>query len=240
MLDREVETAANAHLVHLERATWADREGVRGGIGSDRVDRVRRGEPDPATLPGRVAPDAVVAAALDSVLVDDRAGAPGEPLPLEERAVIIAGEEARLLALGPLRDGQARSSSLVARRALALAAERERDPLEQRGIDRRQHVGLILGRVVAAGDQPQPLALDDPRVVPRPEDIGAGALGELDERIEPKPPVAAHARVRGQTLRVALDERPHDRSAELLTQVERDVRQTEPMTRLTGSDDGIG
>ena len=108
------------------------------------------------------------------------------------------------------------------------------------GIDGRQHVGLILGRVVAAGDQPQPVALDDPRVVPRPEHIGAGALGEVDERVEPKTSVAAHARVRGQALRVALDERPHDRGAELLTQVERDVRQTEPMTRLAGSDDGIG
>ena len=180
------------------------------GVGSEGVHRLRGGEPDPAALSRRIPPDAVVTAELDAVLVDDRAGTSGEALPLEERAVVVAGEEARLLALGALGNGEAGSGSLVARRALALPAERERDAVEQRRIDRREHVGLILGRVVAARDQPQPVALDDPRVVARPEHVGTGAPGEVDERVEPEAPVAAHARVRRQALRVALDERPHD------------------------------
>ena len=127
-----------------------------------------------------------MAAELDAVLVDDRAGPASEPLPLEERAVVVAGEEARLLALGALGNGEAGSGSLVAGRALALAAERERDAVEQRRVDRREHVGLILGRVVAAGDQPQPVALDDPGVVARPEHVGTGAPGEVDEGVEPE------------------------------------------------------
>ena len=177
-------------------------------------------------------------AELDAVLVDDRAGTAGEPLPLEERAVVVAGEEARLLALGALGHGEAGRGRLVAGRALALAAERERDAVEQRRVDGREHVGLVLGRVVAARDQPQPVALDDPGVVAGPEHVGAGPLGEVDERVEPEAAVAAHARIRGQALRVALDERPHDGGAELLAEVERDVRKPEPMARLARGDHG--
>ena len=73
-LDRQVEPAANAHLAHLERAARADRERVRRRVGSEGVDRLRGGEPDPAALSGRVPPDPVVTAELDAVLVDDRAG----------------------------------------------------------------------------------------------------------------------------------------------------------------------
>ena len=58
------------------------------------------------------------------VLVDDVAGARLEAVPAEERAVVVAREEARLLALGPARDleagalGLARASSpCPARRA---------------------------------------------------------------------------------------------------------------------------
>ena len=109
----------------------------------------------------------------------------------------------------------------------ALAAEREGDAVEQSRVDGREHVRLVLGRVVAARDQPQPVALDDPRVVARPEHVGTGAARELDERVEAEAAVAAHARVRRQALRVALDERLHDGGAELLAEVERDVRQAE-------------
>ena len=86
-----------------------------------------------------------------------------------------------------------------------------------------------------------PVPLDDPGVVAGPEHVGAGPLREVDERVEPERAVAAHARVRGQALRVAVDERPHDGVAELLAQVEGDVRQPERVARLPGADDhGVG
>ena len=177
---------------------------------------------------------------LDALLVDDRAGLRREPLPLEERAVVAAGEEARLLALGALGDRQAGRRRLVPGAALPLPAERERNAVEQRRIDRREHVRLILGGVAAAGDQPDPGSLDDARVVAGPEDVGTGPRGEGDEDVEAERSVAAHARVRRQALRVALDERLDDLGAELLAQIERDVRQPEPVAGLARGDDGVG
>ena len=158
--------------------------------------------PDPATLAGRVAPDAVVAAELDAVLVDDRAGPAGETLPLEERAVVVAGEEARLLALRRARataSPAAAASSRVARFPWPPSGNATRS--SSAGSTVASMYDWSLAGSLAARDQPQPVPLDDPRVVPRPEHVGTGAPGEVDERVEPEAPVAAHARVRRQALR---------------------------------------
>ena len=93
-----------------------------------------------------------------------------QTLALEEGAVVGAGEEAGLLALLLVAPRPARRGRLVARRLPSLATERERDPVEQARVDGGEHVRLILGGVGAAGDEPEAVALDDPGVVPRPED----------------------------------------------------------------------
>ena len=122
-----------------------------------------------------------MAAELDAVLVHDRAVGGLEPPPLEESAVVVAGEEARLLALAALGDLQPGGAGLAAGLRLRLLAERELDPVEQRGIERGEHVRLILLRVGCAGEQLAAVALDDPRVVARPEPGRAGALGEVEQ-----------------------------------------------------------
>ncbi len=181
-----------------------------------------------------------MAAELHPVDVDDRPGLRAEPLALEKRAVVVAGEEAGLLALAAPGDGKAGRGCLVAGAPLPLAAEREGDAVEQRRIDGRQHVGLILGGVAAAGDQPKAAPLDDPRVVARPENVAAGTLREVDEGVEPEAPVAAHAGIRGQALRVALDERLDDARPERVAQIEGDMGKPEPMAGLAGGDHRIG
>ena len=65
-----------------------------------------------------------------------------------------------------------------------------------------------------------------------------GAIGEREQLRETKGPVARDARVRRLTACVTADERRHDRAAELVTQVERDVRQAEPVARLARRDHG--
>ena len=76
--------------------------------------------------------------------------------------------------------------------------------------------------------------------MPRPEDGRAGPVGEREQLGEAKVAVAPAARVRCQSRRVAGDERADDRVAELLAQVERDMRQAESVTRLACGDHGVG
>ena len=211
-------------------------------VAAQRVERLGRGDADPAPLAGRVAPEAVVPAELDAVLVDDRPVGRLEPAALEEGAVVVAGEEARLLALAPLGDREPCGGCLGTRLGLRQLAERELDPLELRRVERGEHVGLVLVRIGGAGEQPAAVALDDPRVVARPELRGACALGEREQLVEPEAAVATAARVRRLAARVRGDERVDDCAAELLAEVERHVRQARargrsraPRSRLPAS-----
>ena len=105
----------------------------------------------PLRWPGREPPEAVVRAERRRPARRRSSPARGcEPVPPEERAVVVAGEEARLLALGAPRDGEPGARRLGSRRVLVLLAEREPDPLELLRIEAREHVRLVLRRVGAA------------------------------------------------------------------------------------------
>src|SRR5204863_4794007 len=106
------------------------------------VEGLGRRDPDPAPLPGRESPCAAVGAELSALLVDDRPGFLLEPVASEELAVVAAAEEARLLALGPVRSREAGAPRLFPGLLLGLLAEREPDALEQLRLDPREHVRL--------------------------------------------------------------------------------------------------
>ena len=157
----------------------------------------------------------------------------------EEGTVVVAREEARLLALGPLRDLEARTACLGSRRLLVLLAEREPHPRELRGIELREHVRLILLRVGGAMEQQPAAVLADARVVTGREPVAPRALREREQLGEAEGAVAANARVRRLAARVPAHEAGDDRLSELLAQVEGHVRQAEPVTRLTRRDHGL-
>ena len=94
--------------------------------------------------------------------------------------------------------------------------------------------------IEASRDQATSFPLDDAGVVTGPEDVGTGTGREVDECVEAEAPVAAHARVRGEAVGVAVDERLHDGGAERFAQVEGDVGQPEAVARLPGGDDRVG
>ena len=110
---------------------------------------------------------------------------------------------------------------------------------EEARVDRGEHVRLVLRRVGRARDEPQPVPLDQPRVVPRPEGVRARALRERHERREPERAVAAHAGVWREAGDVTLDERLHHGPAEGVAEVEGDMRQAECVTGLARSDHGV-
>src|SRR5207244_5917350 len=107
-----VEPAASGDLRARERRTRADDHGVGGRAGAEHVERLRSGEPEPAALAGREPPEAVVATELAPVLRHDRTRLRREPVPAEKRPVVVAGEEARLLALRPPGGSEARALRL--------------------------------------------------------------------------------------------------------------------------------
>ena len=164
-----------------------------------------------------------------AALVDDLAVDARKALPLEEPPVVVSREEARLLALRACRRGEPCARRLGARLLLRLLAQREPDALEHAGIERREHVRLILRRVASTCDEKPAVPLHDSRVVAGPQRLGSRAASECEERVEAERAVAARARVRRVAGRVAGDERVDDRLPELLAQVERDVRHAERM-----------
>src|SRR5204862_1713349 len=124
----------------------ADDNGVRARVRPQDIQRARRRDADALALPGRERPVAVMRAELRSGGVDDHALARREAVAREEVAVVVAGEEAGLLALRATGDVEAGTRRLVARRLLVLLAEREPDAAELARIDACEHVRLVLAR----------------------------------------------------------------------------------------------
>ena len=172
--------------------------------------------------------------------VHDRPGPRRDAVSPEERAVVVAGEEARLLALGTACDGEARAVRLGARLLLALLAEREPNAVEQIGVELREHVRLVLRLVRAAREQTAAAVLDDARVVARREAFAARTGREREQLVEAERAVAADARIRRLARGVAVQERGDDRAAELLAQVEGHVRNAEPVAGVARRQHGVG
>ena len=177
---------------------------------------------------------------LVPLLVDDRAGAGGQTTASEKGAVVVTGQEARLLALAPVRDREPCALRLRPRGLLVLGAEREPDAIEPPGIELREHVRLILRLVERAVEQQPAPVLERARVMAGREAVAAGPGREREQLAEAEAAVAGDARIRRLTARVAVHERGDDRPPERFPQVERDVRQTEAVTGLPGGDHGVG
>ena len=92
----------------------------------------------------------------------------------------------------------------------------------------------------AAREQEPAVTLDDPGVVAGREAGGADPPREGEQLGEPEAAVAADARVRRLAPRVAAHERADDGAPEPLAEVEREVRDPEPVAGLARRDDRRG
>ena len=93
---------------------------------------------------------------------------------------------------------------------------------------------------VAAGEQEPPAVLDDASVVAGRQPLRPGAAGKRDQLGKAEAPVAADARVRRLPRGVAAHERLDHGAPELLAQIERHVRQAEPVAGRAGREHGLG
>src|SRR4029450_6200897 len=179
--DRREQTPGRGHLAPGQRSARADHDRVRRRIAPERVGRTPGGDTEPSSLARGETPEALVRADRLARFVDDAALAPGQPVPLEEVAVVAAAQEARLLALRATSNRKPRALGLGASLLLRLLAERKPEPLEVARIERREHVRLILVRVDGASEQRPAPMLDDPRVVAGGEARRPSTPGEREQ-----------------------------------------------------------
>src|SRR5688572_4173222 len=108
-----------------------------------------------------------MAAQHRAALVDDlsRLAEPRAAMALEEGAAAEAGDEAQILALTLVGDREAGLAGERAHGVLGQAAEREAEPVEQRGFELGEHVALVLAGVGRLADERPVLVACDPRVV---------------------------------------------------------------------------
>ena len=116
--------------------------------------------------------------------------------------------------------------------------EREAKPRQRPGAQAGEHVGLVLGRVRGRGQQRALAVVREPRVVAGGERIAAETLGERQHRVDPQLAVADHARVRRLPCPVAVDEGADHSGAEVALEVERQVRDPEPVRQPPGAEHG--
>ncbi len=136
-----------------ERLARADEDGVRARIGSEGVDGLSGGNAEAAPLAGREPPEAVVAPELPPLGVEHGPFATFEPVAGQEVAVVVAGEEAGLLALAPRRGGKPGRARLGTRLVLPLLAEREPEPGQDARIHAGEHVRLVLLGIRPSGEE---------------------------------------------------------------------------------------
>ena len=187
------------------------------GVLAERVERLAGRDAEPLALAGREAPEARRGARARCPL--RRRARPlcgGEPAPLEELAVVVAREEARLLALRPARGGRARRARLRrASRPWSARRAGTRCGRAWRGRGARA-CRLVIGGIGSACEQEPAAVLDDAGVVAGDERVGAGALGEREQPCEAEAAVAVDARIRRLAALVALHEGSRRRRGETL------------------------
>ena len=140
--------------------------------------------------------------------------------------MVAVGDEADLVAVRLLRNGQPELARLLAHGALVEVADRKHRVRELRLVQREEEVRLILRRVRAAL---QPVASGGgieihARVVTRRHELRAEPVGAVDERRELQVAVAVDARDRRAAGRILADEVRDDGLGELRLEIDDVVR----------------
>ena len=208
-----------------------DDDAVGARIRREHVERALLApDPEPAALPDREGVRAAVAPEDAAVAVDHVTRArPLATVAGEEAVAIGAGQEAQVLRVGLVRDHEPGRAGAGPHLGLAQRPEREAQPRQRGRRDRAEHVRLVLGRVGGGAQQRTLAVVGHARVVPGGQRRRAHAVGQREHVVQAHGAVAAHARVRRLARGVRGQERVDDAGAEAVPQVEREVRQAEPV-----------
>ncbi len=219
-----------------QRLARADDHPPPDRVEVDDVERLADGNADAATLTDRVVDDAVVAAEHAPVDVDDVAGLGGTGLqPLDEVGVAPVGNEADVLAVVLVGDGEAEVARRRARLRLGHGTQREAQEVELLLGGGEQEVALVAVEIDRPVERPMTVATGPAHhVVAGRQRRGAEVarrrqkVGELDRL------VAHHARHRRLARNVARGELVDHGLAEALLVVEHVVRDAEGVGDAAG------
>ena len=186
-----------------------------------------------APLADREVLHALVAADDCAVGVDHQAGLRVEAL-VDERAVVAAGDEADVGAVGLVGHGEVVALGDGADLVLAQLADREAGHREGALAEGVEEVGLVLVGVEAAVQGGAAVDIRDARVVAGGEPVGAERFGLVEEAVELDVGVAVEAGVGRAAAAVLGDERLDDVLEKLALQIQRVVRDAEPVGDAAG------
>ncbi len=206
------------------------------GTKLDHIQRLGPRQPQALSLSDGVTVDAAMRSQPPPRAIDDLAGDLAQPF-RQEAAVVTVRDEADVLALRSVVDGQAPLPRAPAGGVLGQIAQREDGAPQQSRWDFRQDVGLILLPVGAA--QQMPLAVGA-GVVTRGDAGQTQPVGQFGQGGEAQARVAADAGVRRTGLPIGRHERLHHLAVEVLGEVDREVGQPKLMGQTPGLEHGLG
>src|SRR5271170_1516215 len=124
--------------------SWTDDHAPPFGLDLQNVERLAGGDPEPLALPNRETGDAVVTAEHAAGAIDDvtRLASVG-PQPLDETGVGSVRHKADILAVGFVRDGQAKAPRRGTGLVLGEAAQWKPQELQLFALRRKQEVALV-------------------------------------------------------------------------------------------------
>ncbi len=149
---------------------------------------------------------------------------------------LAARDEADLLALRLVRDGQPELARVLADLGLGDSAERKDDARQTLSVEVIEHVRLVLGGI---DRRVQLTAVEDPGVVAGREAVEAELEDARQHEVEAHEGVAPHARIGRAAREIRLVERLDHALAELLLQVPAVIRNVEQRCDAARVLDGV-
>ena len=227
-------TSRTRDAVAQQQLARPDRDRARARVGREHVQRLATADmPRPWRCP-TVNVARRRARRAPSPRIDAPRALPEAAVALQEGAVARAREEAHPASRACARPPGRPPLGQLAHLRLRHLSQRKPQPRERLGRERRaaHSSGPCPGRsrcaTAACGLRPR----WHPRVVAGRERPRPQPLGQLEHRVEPHVPVAAHARVRRHAGRVLGQPRLDDPGAELGAQIDRQVRHAQAVRHL--------
>ena len=217
-----------------QRRPRPDDDAAALGLEPDDIERIAAADAQTPALADGVAANTVMAPEHGAAEIDDIAGKRGvRPKLVDDGGIIAVGDEADVLAVGLLGDGEAEAfGEFPGRRLARHGAKREAQQIELRPGGGEEEIALVPGRIGGAVELGPRRADLAPHVMPGRQRVGAEVARGGQEIAELDGLVAADARDRGLAAEIGIGEIVDDLGAEAGLVIEHVMGDGEPLRHL--------